>query len=58
MLVDVMKFAKDEWVTFTGRDLEIMNKVSIKSAQAAAEIAKGMGHLDVANEIMERALNP
>lgn len=58
MLVDVMKVAKDEWVTFEARDLNIMVSVSIKSAQAAAEIAKGMGHLDVANEIMERALNP
>jgi len=58
MLIDVLKVAKDEWQTFTGRDLEIMAKVSIKSAQAASEIAKEMGYLDVANEILERALHP
>jgi len=58
MITDINQIAKDEWIDFTGRDLTILRKVSIKSAQAAADIAKQMGHLDVANEIMERALDP
>lgn len=57
MLTDVCKIAVSEWQEFTGRDLEILFKVSIDSAKAAAEIAKNMGHLDVANEILEKALS-
>lgn len=58
MLVDVVKEAVNKWPDFTQSDLELLFNVSVKSAKAAAEIAKEMGHLDVANEIMEKALNP
>lgn len=58
MLTDVVKVATQEWQEFTGRDLEILFKVSFETAKQAAEIAKQMGHIDVANEILERALHP
>jgi hypothetical protein len=58
MLVDVMKVATTRWQEFGARDLEILFGVSIDAAKAAAEIAREMGHVDVANAILERALHP
>lgn len=58
MLVDVAKVATQEWQEFNGRDLQILFNVSIQSAQAAAQIARSMGHVDVANEILEKAMHP
>lgn len=58
MLIDICKLAKDEWQDFTARDLEILAAASLRSAAAAAEIARSMGHVDVANEILERAMHP
>lgn len=58
MLVDVCKVAQQEWQEFTGRDLEILFQVHMQAAQKAAEIARSMGHVDVANEILEKAMHP
>jgi len=58
MLTDVIKIATQDWQEFTGRDLEVLFKVSFDTAKAAAEIAKDMGHVDVANAILERSLHP
>jgi len=58
MLVDVTKIAATNWQEFNGRDLEILFTVSVDAAKAAAAIAAEMGHVDVANAILERALHP
>lgn len=58
MLTDVMKVAVRNWQEFTGSDLEILFEVSFDTAKAAAEIAREMGHVDVANAILEKALHP
>jgi HD-like signal output (HDOD) protein len=58
MLADVYRTAKDEWRDFTGRDLEVLFKVSFETAKAAANIAERMGHVDVANAILEKAMHP
>lgn len=57
MLVDIYKTATTHWQEFTGRDLKILRDVSVDSEKAAAEIARSMGHVDVANEILERSLS-
>jgi hypothetical protein len=58
MLVDIVRTAQNEWQTFTGRDLEILFKVHWQAAQQAAEIARSMGQVEVANEILEKAMHP
>lgn len=58
MLINPTKHAAHHYSDFTDRDIQVIADAALRAAQVAASIARDMGRVDVANEILRRAMEP
>jgi len=56
MLINPHNLAQQHYIEHTAREIELIREASLQTAQVAAAIAMGMGRVDVANEILRRAM--